>query len=217
MKKILLTLLITLMSSCSAVLAATPLEPLNPNIFQWVQTTPRAQYYFNKQVITFQTNAKGEIDTNVLIVPTVKILDSTEVEDITLKRQWREENTYRFGELAATAEYLKINLATHEVTFLENNYLDRGYNPLQASYQRPNIDLNTLGTANVNYIFYKAIIDYAKENERSILKSMLAQGYTLTPEELDKYNLLPNGEDKPLNKKDKRKSKSSKTKVQVKK
>ena len=85
-------------------------EPLSEEIFQWVQATPRSSYYFNKDAMTYEIGADGIADTNILIVPTVRLFDNMQIQDVIMKRQWRNLSTYRFDELSGVAEYLRINI-----------------------------------------------------------------------------------------------------------
>ena len=40
--------------------------------------------------------------------PTVKLYDNMQVDDIIMKRQWRNLSTYRFNELVGAAEYCAL-------------------------------------------------------------------------------------------------------------
>lgn len=210
MKKLLIFTMLILNSLYLHVEGAAPFYPLDENIFKLVQTTPRAKYYFNESVIKFKTNQEGFIDPNIVIVPTVKILDNTEIEDIVMKKQWKDESIYRFNELSSVAEYVEINLVNNDVVFIKNEYLDRGYNPFDKPYKKDNISLDNLSKENVNYIFYTYIADFVKNHKKDILKKMLKEGYKLTPEELKDYNLTKDGEDIKVDEKPKSKKKEKK-------
>ena len=60
-------------------LAATPAlaEPpaVPEDIYQWVQSTARQNYYFNKQQMCYEIRADGTVDEHVLIVPTLRTYD----------------------------------------------------------------------------------------------------------------------------------------------
>lgn len=161
--------------------AAEPFEPLPENEFQWVQATARSSYYFNKQAMTYEIGPDGYADTNVLLVPTVKLFDNMQVDDIIMKRQWRDLSTYRFNELIGSAEYLRIDLQKQTVEYTDCIYLDQGYNSLYAGYERPTQDMKTMSSRNVDYKFYQAIIEYEQQHRKEILEKIADQ---VKPEDL---------------------------------
>lgn len=150
--------------------AAEPFDPLPENEFQWVQATARSSYYFNKQAMTYEIGADGYADTNILLVPTVKLYDNMQVDDIIMKRQWRNLSTYRFNELVGAAEYLRIDLQKKTVEYTDCIYLDQGYNSLYAEYERPTQDMTTMSPRNVDYKFYQAILEYEQQHRKELLE-----------------------------------------------
>ena len=197
MKRYLFILVLSLMTVISFPinnsLAAT--EPLSEEIFQWVQATPRSSYYFNKNAMTYDIGADGIADTNILIVPTVRLFDNMQIQDVIMKRQWRNLSTYRFDELSGVAEYLRINIKDKTVEYTECVYLDQGYNSLYVNYERPTLNMNTMSVKDVDYNFYQAILDYEKEHRKELLTKIIDQvnpedlkaaGITLTKEQKKK-------------------------------
>lgn len=148
-------------------------EPLDENIFQWVQSTPRSNYYFNKQAMTYEIEADGYANTNILLVPTVRTFDNMQIQDIIMKRQWRNLSTYRFDELIGVAEYLRIDLQAKTVEYTECVYLDQGYNSLYVTYERPTQNINTMSTKDVDYNFYQSIIAYEQEHRKELLTNII--------------------------------------------
>ena len=161
--------------------AAEPFDPLPENEFQWVQATARSSYYFNKQAMTYEIGADGYADTNILLVPTVKLYDNMQVDDIIMKRQWRNLSTYRFNELVGAAEYLRIDLQKKTVEYTDCIYLDQGYNSLYAEYERPTQDMTTMSPRNVDYKFYQAILEYEQQHRKELLEKIADQ---VKPEDL---------------------------------
>lgn len=197
MKRYLFILVLSLMTVISFPInnsfAAT--EPLSEEIFQWVQATPRSSYYFNKDAMTYEIGADGIADTNILIVPTVRLFDNMQIQDVIMKRQWRNLSTYRFDELSGVAEYLRINIKDKTVEYTECVYLDQGYNSLYVNYERPTQNMNTMSVKDVDYNFYQAILDYEKEYRKELLTKIIDQvnpedlkaaGITLTKEQKKK-------------------------------
>ena len=201
MKRYLFILVLSLMTVISFPInnsfAAT--EPLSEEVFQWVQATPRSSYYFNKDAMTYEIGADGYADTNILIVPTVRLFDNMQIQDVIMKRQWRSLSTYRFDELSGVAEYLRINIKDKTVDYTECVYLDQGYNSLYVNYERPTQNMNTMSVKDVDYNFYQAILDYEKEHRKELLTKIIDQvkpedlkaaGITLTKEQ--KKNMKEN-------------------------
>lgn len=201
MKRHLFILVLSLMTVISFPInnsfAAT--EPLSEEVFQWVQATPRSSYYFNKDAMTYEIGADGYADTNILIVPTVRLFDNMQIQDVIMKRQWRNLSTYRFDELSGVAEYLRINIKDKTVEYTECVYLDQGYNSLYVNYERPTQNMNTMSVKDVDYNFYQAILDYEKEHRKELLTKIIDQvkpedlkaaGITLTKEQ--KKNMKEN-------------------------
>ena len=197
MKRYLFILVLSLMTVISFPInnsfAAT--EPLSEEIFQWVQATPRSSYYFNKDAMTYEIGADGIADTNILIVPTVRLFDNMQIQDVIMKRQWRNLSTYRFDELSGVAEYLRINIKDKTVEYTECVYLDQGYNSLYVNYERPTQNMNTMSVKDIDYNFYQAILDYEKEHRKELLTKIIDQvnpedlkaaGITLTKEQKKK-------------------------------
>lgn len=201
MKRYLFILVLSLMTVISFPInnsfAAT--EPLSEEVFQWVQATPRSSYYFNKDAMTYEIGADGYADTNILIVPTVRLFDNMQIQDVIMKRQWRNLSTYRFDELSGVAEYLRINIKDKTVEYTECVYLDQGYNSLYVNYERATQNMNTMSVKDVDYNFYQAILDYEKEHRKELLTKIIDQvkpedlkaaGITLTKEQ--KKNMKEN-------------------------
>lgn len=201
MKRYLFILVLSLMTVISFPInnsfAAT--EPLSEEVFQWVQATPRSSYYFNKDAMTYEIGADGYTDTNILIVPTVRLFDNMQIQDVIMKRQWRNLSTYRFDELSGVAEYLRINIKDKTVEYTECVYLDQGYNSLYVNYERPTQNMNTMSVKDVDYNFYQVILDYEKEHRKELLTKIIDQvkpedlkaaGITLTKEQ--KKNMKEN-------------------------
>ena len=201
MKRYIFILVLSLMTVISFPInnsfAAT--EPLSEEVFQWVQATPRSSYYFNKDAMTYEIGADGYADTNILIVPTVRLFDNMQIQDVIMKRQWRNLSTYRFDELSGVAEYLRINIKDKTVEYTECIYLDQGYNSLYVNYERPTQNMNTMSVKDVDYNFYQAILDYEKEHRKELLTKIIDQvkpedlkaaGITLTKEQ--KKNMKEN-------------------------
>ena len=65
------------------------------NVFQWVQSTARQNYYFNKEQMCYAVNPNGEIDIGTLIVPTLRTFDDVQKQDVIDKRRWKSSSRAR--------------------------------------------------------------------------------------------------------------------------
>lgn len=174
MNKYIIIFVLSLISFCSfPINKSWAAEPLDENIFQWVQSTPRSNYFFNKQAMTYEVEADGYVNTNILLVPTVRTFDNMQIQDIIMKRQWRNLSTYRFNELVGVAEYLRIDLQAKTVEYTDCIYLDQGYNSLYVSYERPAQNINTMSVKDVDYNFYQNIIAYEQEHRKELLTNIM--------------------------------------------
>ena len=62
---------------------------VSPNIYEWVQSSARANYFFNKSVMHYELLANGVLNPRVLIVPTLQTYDDVAIADVVAKRRWR--------------------------------------------------------------------------------------------------------------------------------
>lgn len=174
MNKYIVIFILSLISFCSFPMnKSLAAEPLDENIFQWVQSTPRSNYFFNKQAMTYEIGPDGYANTNILIVPTVRTFDNMQIQDIIMKRQWRNLSTYRFNELVGVAEYLRIDLQAKTVEYTDCIYLDQGYNSLYVKYERSIQNINTMSIKDVDYNFYQTIIAYEQEHRKELLTNIM--------------------------------------------
>lgn len=131
------------------------------NEYQWVQATPRQNYYFNKQQIFFVVNADGSIDPDVIEVGVLKTYDQIQKEDVRAKRRWNGMSLRGYDDLAGCAEYLKINLKDNTVEITQHDDLDSSWAVLSTQKPGQVINLADLSQKNLEGIFYNHIIYYA--------------------------------------------------------
>lgn len=145
-------------------------EPYVPDeVYQWVQSSPRATYFFNKQQMCYETDEKGIINLQVLIVPILKTYDNVQVQDILDKRRWRMQTVDGYDDLAACAEYLRFDLTAKTVKVEEMDYLDSSFSVLEAEYPDQLIEISSLANKSLDRAFYMAIIDYAADNQTQLI------------------------------------------------
>lgn len=153
-----------------AVPQAQAEETISEDIYQWVQSTSRQNYYFNKQHIYFGLDAKGQIDLNTLLVPVLKTYDQVQKEDVIAKRRWKMQKTEGYNDLAGAAQYLRFNLQANTVEIIKQDDLDSDWGILDTANVNQVIDLTQLSEKGVKGKFYQAILGYSRMHLDEILE-----------------------------------------------
>lgn len=155
---------------------AAPISlPLPPHIFEWVQSSARAGYWFNKTEIYYGIT-NGIIDTNRLTVPIMKVYDDVQINEVITKRRWHDQSLAGYEILAGAAEYLEFNLSEKSVTIKRHEELDNTWTVLSSEMPNKKIYLEKMSDKNVDKNFYMAILDFAKKHDEEIMKRSLTKG-----------------------------------------
>lgn len=160
-----------------AVPQAQAKETISEDIYQWVQSTSRQNYYFNKQHIYFGLDAKGQIDLNTLLVPVLKTYDQVQKEDVIAKRRWKMQKTEGYNDLAGAAQYLRFNLQANTVEIIKQDDLDSDWGVLDTANVNQVIDLTQLSEKGVKGKFYQAILGYSRMHLDEILERTEAKNH----------------------------------------
>jgi len=136
-------------------------EVISPDIYQWVQSTSRQNYFFNKQHMYFGQDSKGILDANIMLVPVLKTYDSVQIQDVQAKRRWKMLPMEGYEALVGTAEYLRFDLAQGTVTVIKHEDLDEDWGVLSVTTSDKAVKLADLSEKDVDGVFYKAILKYA--------------------------------------------------------
>ena len=136
-------------------------EVISPDIYQWVQSTSRQNYFFNKQHMYFGQDSKGILDANIMLVPVLKTYDSVQIQDVQAKRRWRMLPMEGYEALVGTAEYLRFDLAQGTVTVVKHEDLDEDWGVLSVTTSDKAVKIADLSEKDVDGVFYKAILKYA--------------------------------------------------------
>lgn len=140
------------------------------NVYEWVQSSARADYYFNKQQMCFAVTEMGYIDLNTLIVPTVKMYDDVLIQDVQDKRRWKMLPLDGYDSLIGAADYLRFDLAKNTVIVTESDYLDSTWSTLDASYPNQPVNINSLPAKSLDKSFYQGILKYAQLHRDEIIQ-----------------------------------------------
>jgi hypothetical protein len=136
-------------------------EVISPDIYQWVQSTSRQNYFFNKQHIYFGQDDKGVLDANVILVPVLKTYDAVQIQDVQAKRRWKMLSMEGYEDLVGCSEYLRFDLAADTVTVYKHEDLDSDWGVLGTTTNSKPIKLADLSEKDVDGVFYRAILKYA--------------------------------------------------------
>lgn len=136
-------------------------EVISPDIYQWVQSTSRQNYFFNKQHMYFGQDSKGILDANIMLVPVLKTYDSVQIQDVQAKRRWKMLPMEGYEALVGTAEYLRFDLAQGTVTVIKHEDLDEDWGVLSVTTSDKAVKITDLSEKDVDGVFYKAILKYA--------------------------------------------------------
>ena len=162
---------------CSLMLAlgvsgaeAAPAQPEVPEtIYQWVQSSPRMNYFFNKEAMYYAIDGEGQIDQDTLVVPVVKTYDDIQIEDVRTKRSWRMESNDALSDLAGEANYLTFYLDRGVVKVDTVDLLDSQLSTLEHAEPNREVVIENLSRKSLEWNFYRAILDYEKEHREEIL------------------------------------------------
>ena len=139
-------------------------EAIPEDIYQWVQSTSRQNYYFNKQQIYFAVDVQGNMNVDVLLVPTLKTYDQVQKQDVISKRRWKMLPMDGYSDLAGNAEYLSFNLKDQTVQVMRHEDLDSEWGVLSTTTPTAMTKVTDLSDKDVDGIFYRAILKYANNH-----------------------------------------------------
>lgn len=164
---------IFVMGMAAAVFMGIPEAEAAPevpeDVYEWVQSTSRADYYFNKQQMYCGVDEDGYIDLNTLLVPVLKVYDSVQIEDVVAKRRWRMMDMEGYGDLVGASEYLEFKLAEKTVRVREHDDLDSTWSNLTVETGFEPVSLDSYGEKDVDGKFYKGILEYAAAHRDEII------------------------------------------------
>lgn len=136
-------------------------EVISEDIYQWVQSTSRQNYYFNKQQIYFGIDNKGNIDPDILLVPVLKTYDQVQKEDVIAKRRWKMQSTKGYNDLVGAAQFFRFDLKNKTVELTKQDDLDSDWGVLDETAINKVVNLDQFSDKDVDGKFFHAIINYA--------------------------------------------------------
>lgn len=167
-------------TTAAVIFSATPalayeddgdiIDEVPTEIYMWVQSTPRANYWFNYKHMGYRIRPDGTLDLNTLMVPTVCMYDNVQIEDVIQKRRWRKLSTRGYDRLAGRADYLKFDLPNETVQVVERVDLDDTWAELDKDTSGEPLDLRNLPSKDVRYNFYRTILEWARTHNEEIIR-----------------------------------------------
>lgn len=133
---------------------------VSSNIYEWVQSSARANYFFNKRVMHYGLTEDGAIDPNVLIVPTLQTYDDVAIADVVAKRRWRGESLAGYDNLVGEAAYLRIDLAAGTSTLERADDLDNTWSTLTTTFPQRVTIIKELPEKSLERKFLEAVLVY---------------------------------------------------------
>ena len=144
-------------------------EPIPKYIYEWVQSTARQGYYFNKEYIQYAADAHGYIDLTKILVPTLRVYDNIQIQDVVSKRRWRMLPLDGYGDLSGAAEYLLIDLRAGTVRVTAHEDLDSTWGTISREESTKEFTLASLSDKDVEKKFFNAIIAYAAAHQEELI------------------------------------------------
>lgn len=159
---------------CAVLLAgvrpAAAVEEIPKHIYEWVQSTARQSYYFNKEQIQYAVDAHGYIDLTKIVVPTLRIYDDIQIQDVVSKRRWRMLPLDGYTDLSGAAEYLLIDLRAGVVHIRVHEDLDSMWGTISREENTKEINLSELSDKDVEKKFFDAIINYSVGHQEEMVR-----------------------------------------------
>ena len=164
----------TVLAACAVLLMgvrpADAAEAIPKHIYEWVQSTARQGYYFNKEYIQYAADAHGYIDLTKILVPTLRVYDNIQIQDVVSKRRWRMLPLEGYGDLSGAAEYLLIDLRAGTVRVTAHEDLDSAWGTISREENAKEFTLASLSDKDVEKKFFNAIISYAAAHQEELIR-----------------------------------------------
>lgn len=161
------------LAACAVLLmgvrTADAAEAIPKHIYEWVQSTARQGYYFNKEYIQYAADAHGYIDLTKILVPTLRVYDNIQIQDVVSKRRWRMLPLEGYGDLSGAAEYLLIDLRAGTVRVTAHEDLDSAWGTISREENAKEFTLASLSDKDVEKKFFNAIISYAAAHQEELI------------------------------------------------
>lgn len=140
------------------------------DIYKWVQSTPRGNYFFNMQQMNYRVNYDGTINLEMLNVPTICTYDNIQIDDVVQKRRWKMQSLDGYDILAGRADYLTFDLKNETVQIVRRVDIDDTLTELDEDVSGQPIKLSDIAKTDVSCKFYREILKWAREHNDELIK-----------------------------------------------
>lgn len=191
MRKILIGIVAAMILATSSVTLAKEVE-VPEDIYKWVQSTSRGNYFFNMEQINYLVKYDGTIDLYTLNVPTLCTYDNIQIQDVIQKRRWKNQSLEGYNILAGRADYLTFDFRNQTVQITRRVDLDDTFTELDSDISGEPIKLAEIPRTSVMCRFYRTILIWARFNNEDLIKRSKGK--------LDTFDSKLNPKDYPINK-----------------
>ena len=140
------------------------------NIYKWVQSTARGNYFFNMQQMNYRVNYDGTIDLDKLNVPTICTYDEIQIEDVVQKRRWKMQPLTGYDILAGRADYLTFDFKNETVQVVRRVDIDDTLTELDSDFSGQPVKLADISKNDISCKFYREILIWARLNNAELIK-----------------------------------------------
>ena len=157
-------------------------------VYQWIDSTPRGNYFFNFQQTNYAVKEDGTIDLYTIIAPTICTYDNIQIDDVLQKRRWRGLSTDKYVDLAGRADYIKFDLEIGTVQIIERNNFDSTFTSIDSEKNMRPVPLSSFSQNEVTRKIYRKILLWAKNNTELMIQrsrgKLSEKDSKLKPEEM---------------------------------
>lgn len=159
---------------------------VSEDIYYWLQSTDRMNYYVDRNKIAYAVDKEGQVDFYTLLVPVLKSYDGVQVKDVIERRRWNNVTTEGFENLAGEKNLLEINLLEKTVTLKKLTYINFSQGVIEETEPNLSVEITKLADKHVERRFFDNVITFENSNPELVIKN--TKGNKLSEE--DKKQLL---------------------------
>ena len=164
MRKILIGILAAIIFATASETFAKEVE-VPENIYMWVQSTSRGNYFFNTEQINYRVKPDGTIDL------TICTYDEIQIEDVIQKRRWKMQSLTGYEILAGRADYLTFDFKNSTVQITRRVDLDDTLTELDSDTSGEPVKFSEIPRTSVMCRFYRTILIWARFNSEDLIKN----------------------------------------------
>jgi len=191
LKKFFISMLASLILFSTSLTYAKEVE-VPEDVYTWVQSTARGNYFFNHQQMNYDVKSDGTIDLYTLNVPTICTYDDVQIQDVVQKRRWKMQSTEGYEILAGRADYLKFDFRNGTVQIVRRVDLDNTFTELDSDISGEPVKFADVPRTSVACRLYRTILIWARFNNDTLIERSRGK--------LSKRDEKLNEKDYPINK-----------------